>query len=122
MLRLCVYGAGSSSRPEENQDNSMHIVSVTVTIKEEMLAEFERAILHNARESIAKDPGCLRFDVSQSYEEPTMWLFHEVYDAPDAHAAHRQSPHFHAYAEVEKRAAVDKRVIRAAGRHVTPAR
>ena len=97
----------------------MHIVSVMVTVKAEMIAEFERAILHNARESMANDPGCLRFDVSQSCEDPTVWLFHEVYDKPEAHAAHRQSPHFLAYAEVEKRAAVDKRVIRAAGKHIT---
>jgi quinol monooxygenase YgiN len=97
----------------------MHIVSVTVTVKVDMLAEFERAILHNARESIAKDSGCLRFDVSQSYDDPAVWLFHEVYDAPEAHAAHRQSPHFLAYAEVEKSAVLDKRVIRAAGKHVT---
>ena len=69
----------------------MHIVSIQVTVKPELLAEFERAILHNARESVAKDKGCLRFDVSQAYDDPALWLYHEVYDSPDAHAAHRQS-------------------------------
>ena len=98
----------------------MHIVSVSVTVKKELLAEFEQAILHNARESIANDQGCLRFDVSQAYEDPTLWLFHEVYDAPEAHAAHRQAPHFLAYQQVEQRAVIEKRVIRAAGKHVTP--
>jgi quinol monooxygenase YgiN len=98
----------------------MHIVSVTVIVKPELLDEFERAILRNAQESVAKDKGCLRFDVSQAYDDPTRWLYHEVYDAPEAHAAHRQSPHFLAYLEVEQRAVVDKRIIRGAGKHITP--
>ena len=98
----------------------MHVVSVMVTVKTELLEEFEQAILQNARESMAKDKGCLRFDVSQAYEDPTLWLFHEVYDAPDAHAAHRQAPHFLAYQQVEQRAVTEKRVIRAAAKHVTP--
>jgi quinol monooxygenase YgiN len=97
----------------------MHIVSVTVTVKKELLDDFERAILHNARESIARDPGCLRFDVGQAYDDPTLWMFHEVYDRPESHAAHRQSAHFLAYAGVEQRAVVEKRVTRAAGRHIT---
>ena len=98
----------------------MHIVSVSVTVKKELLAEFEQAILQNARESLAKDKGCLRFDVSQAYDDPTLWLFHEVYDAPEAHTAHRQSSHFLAYQQVEQRAVTEKRVIRGAGKHVTP--
>src|SRR6266498_3265599 len=97
----------------------MHVVSVMVTVKTELLAEFEQAILQNARESMEKDQGCLRFDVSQAYDDPTLWLFHEVYDAPEAHAAHRQAPHFLAYQQVEQRAVTEKRVIRAAGKHVT---
>jgi len=97
----------------------MHVVSVQVTVKRELLEEFERVILHNARESVAHDKGCLRFDVSQAAEDPTLWLFHEVYDAPEAHAAHRQSAHFLAYQVVEQQAVVEKRVIRGVGKHVS---
>ena len=97
----------------------MHIVSVQVTVKKELLDEFEQAILHNARESVARDKGCLRFDVSQAVDDPTVWLYHEVYDGPEAHAAHRQSEHFLMYQVVEQRAVVDKRVIRGIGKHVT---
>jgi len=97
----------------------MHVVSVQVTVKKELLDEFERVILHNARESVAHDKGCLRFDVSQSSEDPTRWLYHEVYDGPEAHAAHRQAPHFLAYQVVEQRAVVDKQVIRGVGKHIT---
>jgi (4S)-4-hydroxy-5-phosphonooxypentane-2,3-dione isomerase len=97
----------------------MHVVSVMVTVKTELLAEFEAAILQNARESMANDKGLLRFDVSQAHDDPTRWLFHEVYDAPEAHAAHRQSPHFLAYQQVEQRAVVEKRVIRGAGKFIS---
>ena len=97
----------------------MYIVLVLVTVKADMLAEFERALLHNARESVKKDPGCRRFDVSQQQDDPLRWVLYEVYDAPEAHAAHRQSPHFLAYDEVAARAIVDKTVIRASGKHLT---
>jgi quinol monooxygenase YgiN len=97
----------------------MHIVLVLVTVRPEMLDEFERALLHNARESVAHDPGCRRFDVSQSTNDSTRWVLYEVYDSPDAHAAHRRSPHFLAYDAVASRALVDKTVIRASGKHTT---
>ena len=98
----------------------MHIVIVEVRVKPEMVTEFEQAVLHNARESVAHDAGCRRFDVSQAYEDPTLWVLHEVYDSREAHAAHRESPHFVAYDQVAGRAIVEKRVIWASGRHITP--
>ena len=97
----------------------MHVVLVLVTVKPSMIGEFERALLHNARESVKKDTGCLRFDVSQQQDDPTRWLLYEVYDAPEAHAAHRQSPHFLAYDEVAARAVTDKVVIRADAKHLS---
>jgi quinol monooxygenase YgiN len=96
----------------------VHIVLVLVTVKAEMLPEFETALLTNARESVAKDPGCLRFDVSQQQDDPRKWVLYEVYEAPEAHARHRQSPHFLAYDAVAARAVTEKVVIRAAGRYL----
>jgi len=96
-----------------------HIVLVQVTIRPEMQEEFEGALLHNARESVRRDPGCLRFDVSQDTEIPARWVLYEVYDSREAHAAHRQSPHFLAYDAVAARAVVEKIVAKCAGRHVT---
>ena len=97
----------------------MHIVVVQLTVRPEMLAEFEQAVLHNARESVARDPGCRRFDVSQAYDDPTRWVLHEVYDTQAAHAAHRQAPHFLAYQAVADRAVVEKAVLWCAGKHIT---
>jgi quinol monooxygenase YgiN len=96
----------------------MHIVLVLLKVKPEMLPEFERALLHNARESVAHDPGCIRFDVSQHVDDPTRWVLHEVYDTPAAHAAHRQAPHFLAYDAVARDAVLEKTVARCTGKHV----
>lgn len=98
---------------------AVHIVLVQVQIRPELEGEFAAALLHNARESVRHDPGCLRFDVSQDKDDPTRWVLYEVYDSPDAHAAHRQSPHFLAYDAVAARAVVEKTVAKCAGRHVT---
>ena len=96
-----------------------HVVLVQVTIRPELQEEFEAALLHNARESVRRDPGCLRFDVSRDKDQPTRWVLYEVYDSPEAHATHRQSAHFLAYDAVAARAVVDKTVAKCAGRHIS---
>jgi quinol monooxygenase YgiN len=105
--------------PEAPLPRETHIVLVQVTIRPEMQAEFASALLHNARESVLHDAGCLRFDVSQDKDDPARWILYEVYDSPAAHAAHRQSTHFLAYDAVAARAVVEKSVSKCAGRHVT---
>ena len=97
----------------------MHIVLVLVTIRPEMRTEFATALLHNARESVVKDHGCRRFDVSQHADDPNRWVLHEVYDHSDDHAAHRRSPHFLAYESVAQQAIVEKTVFKCVGRHVS---
>ena len=92
----------------------LYVVLVQVTVRAERLEEFERSLLHNARESVARDRGCLRFDVSQHVDDPTRWVLYEVYDAPESHLAHRQSPHFLAYDAVARDAVIHKTVARCA--------
>ena len=97
----------------------MYIVLVQVSVRPEMLTEFETLLLQNARESVARDRGCLRFDVSQYVDDPTRWVLHEVYDAPESHAAHRQSPHFLAYDTFARDAVTEKTVSRCVAKHIT---
>ena len=97
----------------------MYVVLVQVTVRAEMLTEFERLLMHNARESVAHDKGCLRFDVSQHVDDPTRWVLHEVYDAPESHAAHRQSAHFLDYDAFARDAVIEKTVARCVVKHVT---
>jgi quinol monooxygenase YgiN len=95
-----------------------HVVIVQVTVRADRLEAFERALLHNARESLRHDAGCLRFDVTQDAADPLRWVMHEVYDRVEAHAAHRRSAHFLAYDAVAAEAVVEKTVLRGRGVHI----
>ncbi len=106
------------SKERERGRAATHIVLVLLTVNAEMREEFERVLMHNARESVRVDPGCLRFDVSQHTDDPNRWVLYEVYESPEAHALHRQSPHFLAYDEVASRAVVEKTVMRCRGKNV----
>jgi (4S)-4-hydroxy-5-phosphonooxypentane-2,3-dione isomerase len=90
----------------------MLVVLVHVTVKREMLAEFERAILANADGARTKEPGCVRFDVNQKEDDPMAWLFYEVYRDSAAFEAHRASPHFAAYQDVADKAVTSKTLTR----------
>jgi ATP-dependent Clp protease ATP-binding subunit ClpC len=119
-FRLDDVRASVVSLIQEGRPRDCHVVLVQVTIRPEMSEEFEAALLHNARESVRRDPGCLRFDVSQDKEHPSRWVLYEVYENPQAHAVHRQSPHFLAYDAVATRAVVEKTVAKCTSRFVTP--
>ena len=90
----------------------MLVVLVQVTVKKEMLSEFERAILTNADAARTREPGCVRFDVSQLEEDPAQWLFYEVYKDAAAFDAHRGSPHFAAYQQIADKALLSKTLAR----------
>jgi quinol monooxygenase YgiN len=113
-VRESIVSMRAGSKSEER-----HVVLVQLTIRLELQEEFEAALLHNARESVRRDPGCLRFDVCRDKDQPARWVLYEVYDSPEAHAAHRQSAHFLAYDAVAARAVVDKTVSKCAARHIT---
>ncbi|MGH8186892.1 MAG: putative quinol monooxygenase [Steroidobacteraceae bacterium] len=94
----------------------MLVVLVQVVVKNEMLAEFERAILANADGARSREPGCVRFEVSQREDDPGQWLFYEVYKDAAAFEAHRATPHFAAYQQVADRALLSKTLTRYATR------
>lgn len=73
--------------------NSLLIVHVHVHVKPEHVDAFHEATLANARESI-KEPGIARFDVIQDSEDPTRFVFVEVYRTAQAPAAHKETAHY----------------------------
>ena len=76
----------------------MFVAAVHVYIKPEKVDEFIAGIKANHEGSIA-EPGCLRFDVAQSKEDPTQFLLWEVYVDDDAAAFHKTTPHYLAFKE-----------------------
>ena len=93
----------------------MFIVLVQVQVKPELLGEFKTAILKNAELSVQRDPGCSRFDVLQREDDPTKWVFYEVYDTEQAWVDHRASAHFLAFKEVGDRAILTRDVTKLTG-------
>ena len=40
------------------------------------------------------EQGCLLYDLHRSTDVPTDFLFYEIWSSREAHAAHKQTPHF----------------------------
>jgi autoinducer 2-degrading protein len=71
----------------------MYVVAVTIFVKPPNLAPFIEATLDNARYT-RKEPGNVRFDVSQAEDDPTRFLLYEVYRETDDFAKHQQTEHY----------------------------
>jgi autoinducer 2-degrading protein len=71
----------------------MYVAAVTVWVKPEFVEQFKAATLENARNT-RKEPGNLRFDVSQAENDPNRFLLYEVYKRKEDLAAHQQTAHY----------------------------
>ena len=71
----------------------MFIVHVHVRVKPESVADFRRASIENARNSV-QEPGIARFDVMQQQDDATRFLLIEAYRTPEAAAAHKETAHY----------------------------
>ena len=74
----------------------MHILIVSLHVKPEHIEEFKQATGENAAKT-RKEPEAVRFDVLQQTDDPTRFVFIEVYRNADAHAAHRLTEHYQAW-------------------------
>jgi len=71
----------------------MFIAAVHVYIKRDKVDAFKDLIRANHEGSI-REPGCLRFDVAQSKEDPTEFLLWEWYVDEEANRFHKTTPHY----------------------------
>jgi quinol monooxygenase YgiN len=71
----------------------MLVVHVHVQVKPECVEAFKQATLSNARASL-QEPGVARFDVVQQQDDPTRFVFVEVYRDAGAAAAHKETAHY----------------------------
>lgn len=72
----------------------MYVVTVHVQIQPQHVAEFQAAMLVNARSSLEKEPGCRRFDVAVDENDSAHFLLFEVYDDEAAFQMHMTMDHF----------------------------
>ena len=65
------------------------------------MGEFLEMIENNAVET-RKEPGCIRFDVLRSQDNPTQFFFYELYKDASAIDYHKQQPHYSLWANFKE--------------------
>lgn len=73
----------------------MLTVIVSLQVRPDKVDEFLDAIHENAVATLNDEPGCLRFDVHCSTEEPNRFVLYEIYrDAAAFYDEHRSTAHY----------------------------
>jgi autoinducer 2-degrading protein len=93
----------------------MPVTLVHVHVKPDHVDDFIEASRANHEGSV-EEPGNRRFDVLQSDSDPTRFILYEWYEDDAAVAAHKETPHYHAWrATVESWMAEPRHAERFAG-------
>ncbi|MCC6916025.1 antibiotic biosynthesis monooxygenase [Nitrosomonas sp.] len=71
----------------------MYITIVHVSVQADKIAMFREASRKNHESSI-REPGNLRFDILQSVDDPTQFVFYEAYKTGADAAAHKKTAHY----------------------------
>jgi (4S)-4-hydroxy-5-phosphonooxypentane-2,3-dione isomerase len=71
----------------------MYFVCVRIEVAPDRLDAFVDLVRFNAAHS-RREPGCLKFDVLRSTENPLLFRLHEVYRDPAGFAAHQATAHY----------------------------
>ena len=71
----------------------MYVVAVTVFVKSEFIKAFIDATHLNARNSRTEE-GNLRWDFSQSVDDPSRFLLYEVYTNKEKFEEHQRTAHY----------------------------
>ena len=72
----------------------MYSLFIKTCVKPGCAEDFLAAMKVNAAASVATEPGCLVFDVSQDRADPDVIYLYEIYRDDAAYEAHTQSAHF----------------------------
>lgn len=71
----------------------MYVTIVYISVKTEHVNAFKEASRSNHENSI-REPGNLRFDILQSTDDPTKFVFYEAYKSQQDAAAHKETEHY----------------------------
>jgi (4S)-4-hydroxy-5-phosphonooxypentane-2,3-dione isomerase len=81
-------------RAGQEEENMSLVVVVEFRIHPQHIAAFRKAIVENARLSVANEPGCRQFDVCTDAGEPGLIYLYEIYDDDAAFQQHLASAHY----------------------------
>jgi (4S)-4-hydroxy-5-phosphonooxypentane-2,3-dione isomerase len=73
-------------------------ILVEFTVKSDAIGRFRELITTNATRSLSQEPGCRRFDVLSSADEPGRIVLYEIYDDDRAFELHLATPHYKDFA------------------------
>mmetsp|Transcript_4296 Transcript_4296/g.9566 ORF Transcript_4296/g.9566 Transcript_4296/m.9566 type:complete len:100 (+) Transcript_4296:206-505(+) len=98
----------------------MPVVSlvVEVNVKEDRRDEFLQLIEKDAVAS-RNEPGCLRFDVIETADDPNKFIFYELYSDEDAVAYHNEQPYLLDVVKFVESGGMDIVIKRAVGKFMT---
>ncbi len=77
----------------------MHVTIVYISVKPEHVAAFKEASRHNHEHSVC-EPGNVRFDILQSANDPTQFVFYEAYRSRQDAAAHKETEHYRVWRDI----------------------
>ena len=72
----------------------MYSLFIKTRVKPGCAEQFLSVIQVNAAASVATEPGCLVFDVSQDRADPEVIYLYEIYQDDEAYEAHTRTAHF----------------------------
>jgi autoinducer 2-degrading protein len=75
----------------------MLIIAVRFVVKQQHLPAFQQRMRQQARDSLAREPACRRFDIGADAADPRKIFLYEIYDDAAAFDAHLASAHFQAF-------------------------
>lgn len=76
----------------------MFAVAVTFWVAPERVSDFRALMIAQAKNSLALEPACRRFDVWTDPNQPTRFFLYELYDDAAAFDVHLASDHFKTFA------------------------
>ncbi len=78
----------------------MYILQVNIHVKPENIEAFKAASLENAAASTKWEAGCARFDVMQQADDPSRFIYIEVYRSVEAANQHKETKHYNHWREM----------------------
>jgi len=75
----------------------VYVVTVTFEIDAGHVEAFSAEMLTQARNSLERETGCLRFDVCRDPGDPAITFLYEIYEDEDAFKRHLETDHYHGF-------------------------
>jgi quinol monooxygenase YgiN len=86
------------------------IIIVRFVVKQQYLSAFNARMRQQAQETLAREPGCNRFDIGSDASDPCKILLYEIYDDAAAFDAHLVSAQFQSF-NIETQDWVESKVV-----------